>query len=107
MTSGIASTIARTSSKVTDRRCAPFFLAMLVRFVAATAHSRCDAHDTAKAEVTCRRVDPLRHPRGRPITSAVVRRAEVRPTLHDPARDLHAGRARVDARVALAAARIC
>src|SRR5204863_5533929 len=53
-----------------------------------------------------RRVDALRHPRRGPIAPAIVRRAQIRPALHDLARDLHGGRPGVVARVALAAARI-
>src|SRR5262245_2241393 len=54
------------------------------------------AHDAADAEVAGRGVDGLRHARRRAIAPAVVGRAQVRAALHDPARDVHVGRAWIE-----------
>src|SRR4051794_18630426 len=62
--------------------------------------------DTAKSQMTSRGVDLLRHARGRSIAPAVVRRAKIRAALHHLARNRQLLPARVDAGVALGAARI-
>src|SRR5262245_33501266 len=74
--------------------------------IAASRSSARFAHDAAEAEMARRRVDALRHARGRAIAPTVVRRAEIRTALHDLARDFHAGCTRVVARLLGAAARV-
>src|SRR4051794_6269685 len=46
------------------------------------------ADDATEAEMRRRGVDALRLPRGRPIAQAVIRRAEMRPTLDHVPRDV-------------------
>src|SRR6266702_6224968 len=53
-----------------------------------------------------RSIDRLGVPRGRAITAAIVRRAEVRAAFQDFSRDLDVGKARVIARLLAAAAGI-
>src|SRR6185436_15900336 len=65
------------------RSATTFFLAAAIpRF----ARGRLADH-AAKAEVAGRRVDRLRHARGRPVAAAIVRRAQERTALHHLARD--------------------
>ena len=62
-------------------------------------------YDAAKAQVTSRRVERLRHPRRGAIAPAVIGRTKIRAALHHFARDRH-WITRIDTRFAHAAARI-
>src|SRR5436190_8981158 len=64
------------------------------------------ANDAAKAKVTSRGVDGLRHARSRTVAMAVARRAEVRPALHDTPGDAKVRAAGIHALLARAATRI-
>src|SRR5262249_4296913 len=63
-------------------------------------------HDAAEAEVAGGRIDRLRHPRRRPIAPAIIRRAQIRTTLHHLARDANPGCVRVVALLCFASARV-
>src|SRR5262245_11628461 len=71
---------------------------------------RCPAawisHHAAKAEVACRGVDRLGMPRGGPIATAIVRRAQMRAALDHLARDFDVGKIGIVACFFPAAARI-
>src|SRR5437762_5576810 len=40
-------------------------------------------HNAAESEMTCRSIDRLRHAGSRSIAAAVIRRAKIRPSLHN------------------------
>ena len=62
--------------------------------------------DTAKTQMASRSVNRLRHARRRAVTTAIVRRAQIRAALHHLARNFNVRRGRIEALVALCAARI-
>src|SRR5688572_26169907 len=59
--------------------------------------------DAAKAQMAGRRIDRLRHARGRPVASAIIGRAQVRAALHHTTRNLHLRIAGIDAAFGAAA----
>src|SRR6187399_972787 len=76
-----------------------------VRLKPDTTSSASPSHDAPEPDVAGGGVDRLRHPRGGAVAQAIVRRAQVRSALHHPPRDANLI-ARVDAAIAIAAARV-
>src|SRR5262245_11197854 len=64
------------------------------------------SHDAAEPQVARRRVDRLRHPRRRPVTPAIIRRAEVRAAFHHFPWNFYVRLGRIKTRFPLAALRI-
>jgi hypothetical protein len=74
-------------------------------FVSAFGYRR-QSHYAAEPDMAGRGIDRLGVPRGRAVSAAIVRRAEVRAALEDRERNLDVGEARVVACVLTAAAGI-
>src|SRR5262245_6943039 len=107
LTAGMPQSMASTARRSTVRR--PSSSAVnggAVAVVGMTSRLHVVPDHAAEAQVAGGRVDGLRHARGRAITLAVVRRAQIRAAFHDLARDADLRHARVEAVLGGAAARV-